>query len=157
MDINDSIFIEGKTLGHNWESDKEYMKEYDHPLWKKYESLAEGAGHGGISGPGLRGVGLLAVATARRMTALPLLGVGGIGSARDALQYLLAGASLVQVGTATFADPRSAERIIRDIERWGRRQGVRSVDDLVGAGLPRSVPAKETSLVTTPAGTRVEG
>ena len=98
-----------------------------------------GAGHGGISGPGLRGAGLLAVATARRATALPLLGVGGVGSAHDALQYLFAGAFLVQVGTATFADPRSAERIVRDLERWGRRQGVGSVDDLVGAGLPLSV------------------
>lgn len=116
-----------------------------------------GAGHGGTSGPGLRGAGLLAVATARRMTALPLLGVGGIGSTRDALQYLLAGASLVQVGTATFADPRSAERIIRDLERWGRRQGVRSVDDLVGAGLPRSAPTKATSPAAAPAGARVEG
>ena len=98
-----------------------------------------GAGHGGISGPGLRGAGLLAVATARRATALPLLGVGGVGSAHDALQYLFAGAFLVQVGTATFADPRSAERIVRDLERWGRRQGVGSVDDLVGDGLPLSV------------------
>ena len=98
-----------------------------------------GAGHGGTSGPGLRGAGLLAVATARRATALPLLGVGGVGSAHDALQYLFAGAFLVQVGTATFADPRSAERIVRDLERWGRRQGVGSVDDLVGAGLPLSV------------------
>ena len=98
-----------------------------------------GAGHGGISGPGLRAAGLLAVTTARRATALPLLGVGGVGSAHDALQYLFAGAFLVQVGTATFADPRSAERIVRDLERWGRRQGVGSVDDLVGAGLPLSV------------------
>jgi len=48
MDINDSIYIEGKTSGHSWESDKEYMKKYDHPLWKKYESLADGAGHGGM-------------------------------------------------------------------------------------------------------------
>jgi len=48
MDINDSIFIEGKTPSHNWESDQKYMKEYDHSLWKKYEHLAEGAGHGGM-------------------------------------------------------------------------------------------------------------
>lgn len=114
-----------------------------------------GAGHGGVSGPGLRGAGLLAVATARRATTLPLLGVGGIGSAHDALQYLFAGAFLIQVGTATFADPRSAERIVRDLERWGRRQGVASVDDLVGAGL--SLPATAEATVEAPAGTRVEG
>jgi len=48
MDLNNSIFIEGKTKAHNWESDKKYMEEYDHPLWQKYEHLAEGAGHGGM-------------------------------------------------------------------------------------------------------------
>tara|TARA_Y100001968_G_scaffold194397_1_gene178319 strand:+ start:1698 stop:3047 length:1350 start_codon:yes stop_codon:yes gene_type:complete len=48
MDINNSIFIEGKTKNHNWESDKKYMEDYDHPLWKKYEHLAAGAGHGGM-------------------------------------------------------------------------------------------------------------
>ena len=48
MDINDSIYIEGKSKSHNWESDENYMKEYDHSLWKKYENLASGAGHGGM-------------------------------------------------------------------------------------------------------------
>ncbi len=48
MDINNSIFIENKSPSHNWESDEKYIKEYDHPLWKKYEHLAEGAGHGGM-------------------------------------------------------------------------------------------------------------
>ena len=85
---------------------------------------------------------MLAVATARRVTALPLVGVGGIGSADDALQYLLAGASLVQVGTASFADPRTAERIVRDLERWGRRQHLGAVDQLVGAAVPRTAPAR---------------
>ena len=115
---------------------------------------ALGAGHGGLSGPGLRGAGLLAVATARRATALTLVGVGGIGSADDAVQYLLAGASLLQVGTATFADPRTAERIIRDLERWGRRQKVRAVDDLVGAGAPRQATASADS---PPAAAQAEG
>ena len=99
-----------------------------------------GAGQGGVSGPGLRGVGLLAVATAREATALPLVGAGGIAVTDDALQYLLAGASLVQVGTATFADPRAAERIARGLERWGRRHVVADVDELVGAAVPRSAP-----------------
>ena len=48
MDINNSIFIEGKSPSHNWDSDENYMKEYDHSLWKKYENLASGAGHGGM-------------------------------------------------------------------------------------------------------------
>ena len=48
MDINNSIFIEDKTRSHNWEPDQKYMTEYDHPLRKKYEHLAEGSGHGGM-------------------------------------------------------------------------------------------------------------
>tara|TARA_Y100000994_G_scaffold64613_1_gene52590 strand:+ start:4 stop:1350 length:1347 start_codon:yes stop_codon:yes gene_type:complete len=48
MDINNSIFIEDRSPGHDWEPDNQYMKEYDHPLWTKYEHLAEGAGHGGM-------------------------------------------------------------------------------------------------------------
>lgn len=77
-----------------------------------------GAGPGGVSGPALRAVGVRAVAEARRHTSLPLVGVGGIASAADAVQYLRAGASLVQVGTATFADPRAALRVIEGLRRW---------------------------------------
>ena len=48
MDVNDGIFIEGKSEGHEWEEDRSYMEKYDHPLWKKFESDTEGAGHGGM-------------------------------------------------------------------------------------------------------------
>lgn len=48
MDLNNSIYIEGKSEPHRWESDKAYMEQYDHPLWKKYGLDAEGAGHGGM-------------------------------------------------------------------------------------------------------------
>lgn len=48
MDLNDSIYIEGKSPPHEWEKDADYMKKYDHPLWKKYAGDAEGAGHGGM-------------------------------------------------------------------------------------------------------------
>lgn len=48
MDVNDGIYIEGKSPAHEWEKDAAYMKEYDHPLWKKYEADTEGAGHGGM-------------------------------------------------------------------------------------------------------------
>jgi dihydroorotate dehydrogenase (NAD+) catalytic subunit len=92
-----------------------------------------GAGPGGVSGPALRAVGVHAVWEARRATRLPLVGVGGIGEGDDALQYLLAGASLVQVGTASFWDPRSAQRVAKQLERFGREQGVERVTALVGA------------------------
>jgi dihydroorotate dehydrogenase (NAD+) catalytic subunit len=90
-----------------------------------------GAGPGGMSGPALRPAGLRAVREARATTSVPLLGVGGVMSPRDAVSYARAGASLVQVGTATFALPTAAPRLVRGLERWGRRRRIRSWDDLV--------------------------
>lgn len=72
---------------------------------------AIGAGQGGMSGPALRPVGVQAVATVRAAVDLPLIGVGGVLSAADARQYFEAGATLVQMGTASFADPRAPERV----------------------------------------------
>jgi dihydroorotate dehydrogenase (NAD+) catalytic subunit len=98
-----------------------------------------GAGTGGISGPALRPTGLLAVRTARAVTHLPVVGVGGVGSAADAVAYARAGASLVQVGTASFADPRAGARIVRELRRWGDRAGVPAWDALVA---PHPVPSE---------------
>jgi dihydroorotate dehydrogenase (NAD+) catalytic subunit len=77
-----------------------------------------GNGHGGVSGPVLLPVGVLAVArVVERTGGMPVIGVGGVRSADDVRQYLRAGASLVGIGTAALADPRLPERIIRDLER----------------------------------------
>ena len=92
-----------------------------------------GFGSGGASGPALLPVGVLAAWKVHRAVAVPLIGVGGVASARDALQYILAGASLVGVGTAALADPRLPERLVRDLERWCAAHGVRSISELVGA------------------------
>ena len=92
-----------------------------------------GAGTGGVSGPALRAVGLHAVWSAARLTNLPLIGVGGIGNGRDAAQYLEVGASLVQVGTASFWDPRAAERVVHELHRFGKSRGIRRVTDLRGS------------------------
>ena len=92
-----------------------------------------GAGGGGLSGPALLPVGVHAVWQASRRVRAPLVGVGGVRGHRDCIQYLLAGASLVQVGTATFADPRSAARIVRGLRGYGRRRGIGAVTELVGA------------------------
>jgi dihydroorotate dehydrogenase (NAD+) catalytic subunit len=94
-----------------------------------------GAGHGGVSGGGLLPIGVAAVARARSRVTVPILGVGGIRSGADALQYVLAGASLVQLGTATFADPRTAARVLADMKRIARELGVDDFIQLVGAGL----------------------
>ena len=63
---------------------------------------------------------------------LPIVGVGGIAHAEDAVQYLRAGAAAVQVGTATFADPRSTARIATDLQTWCRNAGIERVTDLIG-------------------------
>jgi dihydroorotate dehydrogenase (NAD+) catalytic subunit len=77
-----------------------------------------GQGHGGVSGPVLLPVGLLAVARVLERTGgMPVIGVGGVRSAADVKQYLRAGASLVAMGTAALADPRLPERIVRELAR----------------------------------------
>lgn len=93
-----------------------------------------GAGSGGVSGPALLPIGIHAVARARQRVAVPLIGVGGIRTAEDAVQYLLAGANLVQIGTASFADPRAAERVLSSLTGWGTAHGIGSVTELVGSG-----------------------
>lgn len=93
-----------------------------------------GNGTGGVSGPALLPIGVHAVWQASRRVNVPILGIGGVRTADDALQYLLAGASLVQMGTAVFADPRAPLRVLDGLERYGRRQGVRDVRELTGAG-----------------------
>ncbi len=90
-----------------------------------------GAGPGGMSGPALLPAGLRAVGEARAHTAIPLMGVGGIFTASDAIAYARAGASLLQMGTASFAAPRAALRLLDRLRRWGRRSGVASWSELV--------------------------
>jgi len=76
-----------------------------------------GNGAGGVSGPALLAIGVLATRKVRSAVAIPVIGVGGIRTARDAREYLAAGASLVAIGTAALADPRIPERVARDLGR----------------------------------------
>lgn len=99
----------------------------------RHRRPALGFGSGGASGAGLLPVGVLATWKVRRAAALPVLGLGGVRTADDALQYLMAGASLVGVGTAGMQDPRAPERIARDLGRWCAREGVRSIAEVVGS------------------------
>ncbi|MEO7103220.1 MAG: dihydroorotate dehydrogenase [Gemmatimonadaceae bacterium] len=91
-----------------------------------------GFGTGGTSGPGLLPVGVLATHRVRSAVSLPIIGVGGVTSATDALQFVIAGASLVGVGTANLRDPRTAERIAKDLDRWCNSHGVSAVQNLIG-------------------------
>jgi dihydroorotate dehydrogenase (NAD+) catalytic subunit len=93
---------------------------------------ALGFGTGGVSGASILPVGVLATARVARAVNVPVIGVGGIATAEDALQYLVAGASLVALGTAALRDPRSAERVVQGMEEWCDRHHVPSVRDIVG-------------------------
>jgi dihydroorotate dehydrogenase (NAD+) catalytic subunit len=92
-----------------------------------------GAGGGGLSGPAIHPVAVRVVHTVHAaLPDLPIVGVGGVADAEGAVELLLAGASAVQVGTATFADPRAVARVLDGLETWCRRHGVRTVGDLIG-------------------------
>ena len=92
-----------------------------------------GGGGGGLSGPAVHPVAVRAVYDVRAaLPALPIVGVGGVARGVDAVELLLAGASAVQVGTASFADPRSVERVRDELEDWCRAHGVGAVRELIG-------------------------
>jgi dihydroorotate dehydrogenase (NAD+) catalytic subunit len=93
-----------------------------------------GAGSGGVSGPAVLPMGVHAVAQARRRISVPIIGVGGVRTGVDVVQYLLAGASLVQIGTASYADPRAALRVLAELKRYCARHRVSDIAELVGAG-----------------------
>lgn len=93
---------------------------------------ALGFGTGGVSGAALRPVGVLATWKVHNAVRVPLLGLGGVASAEDALQYLMAGASLVGMGTAMLRDPRAPERVVRELARWCTAHGVASITEIIG-------------------------
>jgi dihydroorotate dehydrogenase (NAD+) catalytic subunit len=91
-----------------------------------------GNGMGGLSGPAIKPIALRMVWQAARAVKIPVVGMGGIATGEDAAEFLIAGAVAVEVGTASFWDPRSAARIPRELARFLRRQGIARVGDLVG-------------------------
>jgi dihydroorotate dehydrogenase (NAD+) catalytic subunit len=93
---------------------------------------ALGYGSGGVSGPAILPVGVLATYRVRKAVSLPIIGLGGVAHGTDALQYIIAGASLVGVGTAAMRDPRAPERIVTELDAWCRAHGVRQIQELCG-------------------------
>jgi dihydroorotate dehydrogenase (NAD+) catalytic subunit len=87
---------------------------------------------GGLSGPAIKPIALRMVYETARAVNIPILGMGGIVTAEDAVEFLLAGATAVQVGTASYADPRAAERLAHGLESWCRSHGVDRVSSLTG-------------------------
>jgi dihydroorotate dehydrogenase (NAD+) catalytic subunit len=91
-----------------------------------------GAGFGGLSGPAIKPIALRLVYQAARAVKIPVIGLGGIASGEDAAEFLIAGASAVEVGTATFWDPRSPLRIATELAAFLRRENVARAAALVG-------------------------
>ena len=91
-----------------------------------------GFGSGGVSGGALLPIGVLATSKVYRATKAPIIGVGGIATANDALQYLMAGATAFAIGTAAMRDPRLPRRLLRDLASWCEVRGVASVASLTG-------------------------
>jgi dihydroorotate dehydrogenase (NAD+) catalytic subunit len=91
-----------------------------------------GAGFGGLSGPAIKPIALRLVYQAAQAVKIPVIGLGGISTGEDAAEFLVAGASAVQVGTATFWDPRSPVRVAQELDRFLREEGVGNVGEIVG-------------------------
>ncbi len=88
---------------------------------------------GGLSGPAIKPVGLRMVHLVSRAVDIPVVGLGGIMTGEDAAEYLLAGATAVQVGTASFGDPSSCQRVADELAQFCAQEGVADVNELVGA------------------------
>ena len=88
---------------------------------------------GGLSGPAIKPIALRMVYETAKAVSIPIIGMGGITTPSDAVEFMLAGATAVQVGTASFADPCAVERLSKGLESWCRSHGVARVASLTGA------------------------
>ncbi|MFC2173357.1 dihydroorotate dehydrogenase [Acidobacteriota bacterium] len=88
---------------------------------------------GGLSGPAIRPVALRIVYEVASAVSVPIIGVGGISTASDVLEFLMAGATGVQIGTANFRDPQATIKAIEKLEQWLDREGVKSIKEIIGA------------------------
>jgi dihydroorotate dehydrogenase (NAD+) catalytic subunit len=97
-----------------------------------------GTGSGGLSGPAIRPIAVHLTYQVAQAVSIPIIGAGGVTSANDALEFLMAGASAVQVGTATFADPLAPIKVIEGLASYVAEHGLSSIRDVIGAALPRT-------------------
>ncbi len=102
-----------------------------------------GAGMGGLSGPAFKPIALRLVWQCAQAVGIPIIGVGGISTAEDAVEFLMAGASAVQVGTASFVQPTAMLDVLDGLVAFCTRRGIGDVAQLVGAALPRERLAAE--------------
>jgi dihydroorotate dehydrogenase (NAD+) catalytic subunit len=104
---------------------------------------------GGLSGPALKPIALAAVYTCREVTDLPIVGMGGIATGRDALEFLAAGATAVALGTVLFADPAAPGRIRAELDLEAKAAGVDGADNAVGLAHVRTASASPHRLENT--------
>jgi dihydroorotate dehydrogenase (NAD+) catalytic subunit len=90
-------------------------------------------GMGGLSGPAIRPIAVRMVYECHQAVSIPIVGMGGIMDARDVLEFMLAGATAVQVGTANFVDPFVWGKILKGLTEYGERHRIGRLSDLVGA------------------------
>jgi dihydroorotate dehydrogenase (NAD+) catalytic subunit len=105
---------------------------------------------GGLSGPAIKPIALRMVWEASQAVKIPVIGMGGIISGEDAVEFMMAGASAVEVGTASYADPRAVERVATGLESWCVRNHVEKVSSLTGS-LDTSRPESSPTVAKTPA------
>ena len=96
---------------------------------------------GGLSGPAVRSIALRLVYTVAPLVDIPIVGIGGIGATEDALMFLMAGATAVQVGTANFYNHRAPLEIIAGLEAYSAEAGLDSIEQIVGAAQPQFAAA----------------
>lgn len=89
-------------------------------------------GTGGLSGPAVKPVALRCVWQVAKAVNIPIVGLGGISSAEDAIEFLMLGASAIEIGTANFLDPAISVKVVNGINEWLDRHGVESVTDIIG-------------------------
>ena len=89
-------------------------------------------GRGGLSGPAIKPVALRMVWETAQACSIPVLGMGGIWSARDALEFMVCGAAAIQIGTANFVNPGTAAAVVAGMTSWCEEQGVTRIEDIVG-------------------------
>jgi dihydroorotate dehydrogenase (NAD+) catalytic subunit len=88
---------------------------------------------GGLSGPAIKPIAVRMVYEAAKTVSIPIIGLGGIITPEDAIEFMLAGAAAIQVGTASYADPRATERLAKGLESWCRSHHVERVAGLTGS------------------------
>jgi dihydroorotate dehydrogenase (NAD+) catalytic subunit len=88
---------------------------------------------GGLSGPAIKPVALRMVWQVSKAVRIPVIGLGGISNATDAIEFMLAGATAIQVGTANFVDPTVTIKILEGISEYCNRHGIANINEIIGA------------------------